>query len=273
VTVGTQSYDLTEALHLDTQSWPPVQMVQFIANIDHNMPGILTHALTKKIDVTTVHLDVPISWPNKLLAFPVNYLAHGVEMKSVNRADLNGFFLKANSSLSGPNDAIVLPDLPGREIHHECELGIVIGKGGKGISEADAMKHVWGYTAINDVTARDWQQRHKQWFLGKSFDTFCPMGPWVVTADQVVANDISVKCWVNGELRQNSNTKDFIFNIPNMIATVSAGITLYPGDLIATGTPAGVGIGFKPPKYLVNGDVVVVEMGGIGKLENTFIAE
>ena len=90
------------------------------------------------------------------------------------------------------------------------------------------MKHVWGYTAINDVTARDWQQRHKQWFLGKSFDTFCPMGPWVVTADQLDANDISVKCWVNGELRQNSNTKDLIFDIPNMIATVSAGITLYP---------------------------------------------
>ena len=90
-------------------------------------------------------------------------------------------------------------------------LTIVIGKGGKGISEADAMKHVWGYTAINDVTARDWQQRHKQWFLGKSFDTFCPMGPWVVTANEVDAQDITVKCWVNGELRQNSNTKDLIF--------------------------------------------------------------
>ena len=183
------------------------------------------------------------------------------------------FFTKPPESVTGPNTNVIIPTAVSTAIDYEAELTIVIGKGGKGISEADAMKHVWGYTAINDVTARDWQQRHKQWFLGKSFDTFCPMGPWVVTADQVDANDISVKCWVNGELRQNSNTKDLIFDIPNMIATVSAGITLYPGDLIATGTPVGVGIGFKPPKYLVNGDVVVVEMGGIGKLENTFIAK
>ena len=181
--------------------------------------------------------------------------------------------LPISEAVTGPNTNVIIPTAVSTCIDYEAELTIVIGKGGKGISEADALKHVWGYTAINDVTARDWQQRHKQWFLGKSFDTFCPMGPWVVTADEVKHDDISVKCWVNGELRQNSNTKDFIFDIPNMIATVSAGITLYPGDLIATGTPVGVGIGFKPPKYLVNGDVVVVEMGGIGKLENTFIAE
>jgi 2-keto-4-pentenoate hydratase/2-oxohepta-3-ene-1,7-dioic acid hydratase in catechol pathway len=121
------------------------------------------------------------------------------------------------------------------------------------------------------VTARDLQHQHKQWFLGKSCDTFCPMGPVVVTADQLEAKNISVKCWVNDELRQDANTVDLIFDIPHIIATLSAGITLYPGDIIATGTPVGVGVGFKPPKYLVNGDVVRIEISEVGKLENTFI--
>ena len=161
----------------------------------------------------------------------------------------------------------MIPQQVSNAIDYEVELTVIIGKGGKGISQANAMQHVWGYTAINDVTARDWQQRHKQWFLGKSFDTFCPMGPWVVTADELDVNDISVKCWVNQELRQSSNSKDLIFNIPKLIETISAGITLYPGDIIATGTPAGVGLGFKPPKYLVAGDIVKLEIGGVGVLE------
>jgi len=256
VTVGTQSYDLTEALHLDTQSWPPVQMVQFIANIDHNMPGILTHALTKKIDVTTVHLDVPISWPNKLLAFPVNYLAHGVEMKSVNRADLNGFFLKANSSLSGPNDAIVLPDLPGREIHHECELGIVIGKGGRHISREDAYKHVFGYACLIDMVVRGKEER----VMRKSYDTFCPFGPWITTSDEVPdPGNLQTRLWVNDELRQDANTKDLIVDIPGMIEQCSKVATLYPGDIIAAGTPAGVG-------PVQRGDRVRIEIEHVGEM-------
>jgi len=150
---------------------------------------------------------------------------------------------------------------------------VIIGKGGKGITKQDAFKHVWGYTIINDVTARDWQQRHKQWFLGKSFDTFCPMGPWIVTRDELVDDDISVKCWVNNELRQSSNSKDLIFDVPTLIETISAGITLYPGDIIATGTPAGVGLGFKPPRFLKAGDTVRLEVGGVGVLENKLVSE
>ena len=153
-------------------------------------------------------------------------------------------------------------------IDYEAELTVIIGRGGKGISAADAMSHVWGYTIINDVTARDWQSRHKQWLLGKSFDTFCPMGPWLVSADEMDGNRTMVRCFVNGELRQNASTTDLIFGIPKLIETLSAGITLYPGDVIATGTPVGVGIGFKPPKYLKSGDVVRVEIDGIGSLEN-----
>ena len=125
-----------------------------------------------------------------------------------------------------------------------------------------------GYTIVNDVTARDWQHRHKQWHMGKSFDSFCPMGPWVVTADACNGQDTTVRCWVNGELRQNASTRDLIFKIPKLIATISAGMTLLPGDIIATGTPVGVGIGFKPPRYLVPGDRVRIAIEGIGEIEN-----
>jgi len=154
-------------------------------------------------------------------------------------------------------------------LDYEVELAVIIGRGGRGIRKSEAMRHVWGYTIINDVTARDWQRKHKQWFLGKSFDTFCPMGPIAVTADELDAGNLEVKCWVNGELRQNANTRDLIFDVPTIIETISAGITLYPGDIIATGTPEGVGIGFNPPKFLKSGDVVAMEITGLGRLQNT----
>ena len=180
-------------------------------------------------------------------------------------------FTKPPETVIGAGANIVIPKNVSQDIDYEVELTIVIGKGGKGILKKDAMNHVWAYTAINDVTARDWQQRHKQWFLGKSFDTFCPMGPWVVTRDELDDQDISVKCWVNDELRQSSNSKDLIFDIPTLIETISAGITLYPGDIIATGTPAGVGLGFKPAKYLKAGDIVKLEIGGVGVLSNPLV--
>ena len=128
--------------------------------------------------------------------------------------------------------------------------------------------HVRGYTIVNDVTARDLQQKHRQWFIGKSMDTFCPMGPWIVTTDEVDATSLTVKCWINGELRQDAVTSDLIFDIPTIIATLSAGMTLQPGDVIATGTPAGVGIGFSPPRFLVPGDLMKIEIGGTGTLKN-----
>jgi len=177
-------------------------------------------------------------------------------------------FTKAPDCVIGSGEAIRYPTGVSDGVDYEAELGVVIGRGGRGISKAAAYSHVFGYTIINDVTARDLQGRHKQWFLGKSLDTFCPMGPALVTADEVEPEDLSVKCWVNDELRQNANTRDLIFDIPTLIETISAGITLYPGDVIATGTPAGVGIGFKPPKYLKAGDRVVIEIGNLGKLEN-----
>ena len=181
-------------------------------------------------------------------------------------------FTKVPESVVATGSQVLIPKNVSTAIDYEAELAVIIGRQAKGVSEADAMQYVWGYTIVNDVTSRDWQSRHKQWHMGKSFDTFCPMGPWVVTADECDGQSVDVKCYVNGELRQNSNSKDLIFNIPKLIATLSAGITLYPGDIIATGTPVGVGIGFKPPKYLVDGDVVKVEIEKIGFIENTFKA-
>ena len=157
-----------------------------------------------------------------------------------------------------------------QQLDYEAELAVIIGKPGRGISRERAFDHVWGYTIVNDVTARDLQQKHRQWFIGKSMDSFCPMGPWAVTADEVGdAAALDVKCWVNGELRQNANTRDLIFDIPTIIATISAGITLMSGDVIATGTPAGVGIGMKPPRFLNVGDTVTISIDKLGTLTNT----
>ena len=178
-------------------------------------------------------------------------------------------FTKPPSSVIGPGDTV-----PGHldttnSVDYEGELAVVIGQGGRGISEADAMTHVFGYTIVNDVTARLLQQKHRQWVLGKGIDGFCPMGPAVLTADEVAdPRALRLRTWVNGELRQDARVADLIFDIPTLIATISRYITLEPGDIIATGTPVGVGIGFNPPRFLQAGDVVRVEVDGIGVLEN-----
>lgn len=180
-------------------------------------------------------------------------------------------FSKVPECVIAPGVPIRLPTGVSAAIDYEAELAVIIGRGGKGITASRAMDHVWGYTVVNDVTARDWQGRHKQWLMGKSFDTFCPMGPCAVDTEELDGCNTRVRCWVNGELRQDASTRDLIFDIPTLIETISAGITLLPGDLIATGTPAGVGIGFTPPRYLKTGDKVRVEVDGIGVLENPVI--
>ncbi|MCL2585599.1 MAG: fumarylacetoacetate hydrolase family protein [Streptosporangiales bacterium] len=177
-------------------------------------------------------------------------------------------FTKSPGSVIGPGEPIDPHARLTSSLDYEAELAVIIGPGGRGIPAGRAWDHVWGYTIINDVTARDLQRDHKQWFLGKSLDTFCPMGPWAVTADEVNATSLDVTCHVNGELRQKASTRDLIFGIPELIETLSAGITLRPGDIIATGTPAGVGIGFTPPRFLTDGDVVTVEIEGLGTLTN-----
>jgi 2-keto-4-pentenoate hydratase/2-oxohepta-3-ene-1,7-dioic acid hydratase in catechol pathway len=247
--------------------------------VEAQASGLGMPATGAAILLPQVKLLAPIPRPRRnVFCVGKNYHAHakefagsGFDSSAKSGGDIPKdpiIFSKVPESVIGPNDAILFPGEVSTAIDYEAELAVVIGQGGKGIKKADAMKHVWGYTIINDMTARDWQGRHSQWLLGKSFDTFCPMGPWLVSADEMDGQDTDVKCWVNGELRQDANTRDFIFDIPALIECISAGITLYPGDLIATGTPAGVGIGFKPPKYLKPGDVVRIEIGGIGVLEN-----
>jgi 2-keto-4-pentenoate hydratase/2-oxohepta-3-ene-1,7-dioic acid hydratase in catechol pathway len=178
-------------------------------------------------------------------------------------------FTKAPSTVVGDKDTVLSFSGVTSQLDYEAELAVVIGKPGRGISKADALKHVWGYTIVNDVTARDLQQKHRQWFLGKSMDTFCPMGPFIVTADEVGDSaNLAVRCWINDELRQDANTRDLIFDIPTIIETISAGITLQPGDIIATGTPAGVGLGFNPPKFLKPGDVMKIAIDKLGTLTN-----
>lgn len=181
-------------------------------------------------------------------------------------------FTKATTSVTGPFDDIESHPGVTSELDYEAELGVIIGRGGRGISRDDAFDHVWGYTIINDFTARDLQRKHKQWAIGKSLDTHCPMGPYAVSADEIPdVTALLVESRVNGEARQSAPVKDLIFDIPELIATLSAGITLLSGDVIATGTPAGVGIGFDPPKFMVSGDVVEVSITGLGAQRNRVV--
>jgi 2-keto-4-pentenoate hydratase/2-oxohepta-3-ene-1,7-dioic acid hydratase in catechol pathway len=176
-------------------------------------------------------------------------------------------FTKPASAIVGPHDDIDSHPEVTQQMDYEAELAVIIGKGGR-IRKEDAYAHIWGYTVVNDVTARDLQKLHSQWFLGKSLDTFCPMGPWIVTADAIDPKNTRIQCWVNDELRQDANTSDLIFDIATLIETISAGIELKPGDVIVTGTPVGVGVGFKPPKFLKAGDVVRISVEGIGTINN-----
>jgi 2-keto-4-pentenoate hydratase/2-oxohepta-3-ene-1,7-dioic acid hydratase in catechol pathway len=223
-----------------------------------------------------IRLGAPIPRPRRnIFCVGKNYHAHAREFagsgydssaEPVPEAPI--IFSKVPETVIADGEPITFDPTVSQAIDYEAELAVIIGTGGKTISRAAAMAHVWGYTIVNDVTARDVQGRLKQWLVGKSFDGFCPMGPWAVTADEIDLADTRLRCWVNGELRQDANTSDLIFDVPTIIETLSAGITLHPGDVIATGTPAGVGIGFKPPKFLRDGDLVTIEIDGIGRLEN-----
>jgi 2-keto-4-pentenoate hydratase/2-oxohepta-3-ene-1,7-dioic acid hydratase in catechol pathway len=239
----------------------------------------LPAAAGPRLPVEVLRLRAPLPLPRRsLFCVGRNYRAHAAELaQSVFRdhiADGDGWpivFGKLPECVVGPRDAVRLPGAEvSTQIDYESELAVIIGRGGRNIARGRALDHVFGYSVLNDVTARDVQMRHQQWDLGKSFDTFCPMGPWIVGADELNGGATRVRGWVNGELRQDASTKDLIFDIPTLIETCSRGITLYPGDIIATGTPAGVGMGFSPPKYLAAGDVVRIEIDGIGSIENRF---
>ncbi|MFF1881961.1 fumarylacetoacetate hydrolase family protein [Pseudarthrobacter sp. NPDC058196] len=230
------------------------------------------------IPATEIELLAPIPLPRRnIFCVGRNYVEHAKEFansgydataSATAQPEYPVVFTKAPSTVIGTNADVDPHTGVTSELDYEAELGVIIGTGGRGISKADALDHVWGYTIINDVTARDLQKDHKQWFLGKSLDTHCPMGPWAVTRDEVGDGPLDLLCTVNGETRQKATTADLIFDIPTIIETISAGITLQPGDIIATGTPVGVGIGFTPPRFLTSGDVVEITISKLGTLRN-----
>ena len=239
-------------------------------------------AIDGQVSLAGVQFAAPLPRPRRnLFCVGRNYHAHAKELRDTVFKD-NTKTVDAWPIVFTKVPECVIPTysdvrMPGEavsvQIDYEAELALVIGRGGRNISRAEALSHVYGYTIVNDVTARDVQMRHAQWDLGKSFDTFCPMGPWLVTADEMDGNDTRVRCWVNGELRQDGRTTDLIFDIPTLIETCSRGITLLPGDIIATGTPAGVGMGLTPPTFLRHGDSVRIAIDGIGTLQNRFVQE
>ncbi|CAG4882309.1 putative maleylpyruvate isomerase [Georgfuchsia toluolica] len=260
---GNKVVDVTRLCASSFDEWPPVGINRLIRDYP-SLRTELQNALQSDagVPLEAVRLQTPVPWPNKLIAYPVNYYDHATEMASRGLANLQGFFLKANSSLSGPADAIELPALPGREVHHECEIALVIGKEGRQISVEDALDHLFGYACLIDVTIRGKEER----VMRKSYDSFTPVGPWIVTADEIADPfNINMRLWVNGELRQQANTRDLIVNIPQMISIASSATTLYPGDLIAAGTPAGVG-------PIWDGDVVTIEVEGVGRMRIPVVA-
>lgn len=209
----------------------------------------------------------PLTQPGKIVCVGLNYYDHCAEQGAkIPREPL--LFAKFNTALTGPGDPIVRPLLT-KELDYEAELTVVIGKKGKNISPAEALGFVAGYTIMNDVTARDLQFRDRQWVRSKTFDTFAPLGPFLVTAEEIPnPQSLAVRTWVNGELRQNSSTAQMIFSVAELIAFISQVVTLLPGDLIATGTPAGVGAFRKPPGFLAPGDIVRIEIQSLGALQN-----
>jgi 2-keto-4-pentenoate hydratase/2-oxohepta-3-ene-1,7-dioic acid hydratase in catechol pathway len=253
-----------------------------VAAIRHLAGGTASSAAPAEAgyDLAEARLLAPIlAPPHNVMCVGKNYRAHAQEFtksgydSGATAADAIPeqpiIFTKPSSAIAGPGDDI--PLWPGLDeaVDYEAELAVVIGKAGRFIPRERAMEHVFGYTIINDVTARDLQRVHKQWFLGKGIDGFGPMGPWIVTADELDPAGLRVICRVNGEVRQRASTADLIFDIPALIETISRSMSLQPGDVIATGTPEGVGVGFEPPRFLKHGDVVEIEIPGIGVLSNT----
>ena len=227
-----------------------------------------------RFPAASVRLLAPIPRPSRnLFCVGKNYREHVQEVQPAAAGDAIPeqpiIFTKAPSSVIGPRDPIPAWLDPTRSVDYEGELGVVIGQGGRGITRAAAMEHVYGYTVINDVTSRRMQRSHQQWFLGKSIDGFCPMVPAIATGEDIPdVTRLRVQTWVNGELRQQGCVADLIFAIPTLIETLSRTMTLEPGDILATGTPAGVGMGFQPPRFLGKGDVVRITIEPIGTLEN-----
>lgn len=251
----------------------PGTMIDLIRGWDDLKPGLEANAATGEgIPLAEVKLEAPVPRPGKIFAIALNYADHIAEI-GLGTPERQVWFTKAQTSVNAPYDPILIargtmtPD-------YEAELVAVVGKGGKHIAAANAPAAVFGYTVGNDVTERTWQHAVPQWALGKSFDTHAPMGPWIVTADELAdPHELGIRCHVNGEQRQNSNTRNLVYTIWQQVEHLSAGMTLEPGDCLFTGTPGGIGAAMNPEQFLKPGDVVRTEIDGIGHIEGTMVTE
>ena len=227
---------------------------------------------SERCDPKKAVLAAPLAHPPKIICIGLNYRDHAEESKMA-IPETPTVFSKYATSVIGPGAPIVLPKSSTKP-DYEAEFAVVIGKGGRHIAESEWLEHVFGYTVVNDVSARDFQMATSQWMIGKTFDTFCPMGPGIITADEIEdPHNLRVSLAINGETLQDSNTSKLIFGVPKLIAYLSSVFTLEPGDIISTGTPAGVGFARKPPRWLRPGDEVSVTVEKVGTLVNPVVAE
>ena len=233
------------------------------------------HLISSLIPYSKVIRKAPIPHPlQDIMCLGINYAAHAEESARYKREAFERnreyavyFAKRVDEAVADGQDIPSHSGLTSR-LDYEVELAVILGRDAKNVAAADAMDYVFGYTILNDVSARDLQTRHKQWYFGKSLDGFCPMGPWIVTKDEMDPVQ-GIRSFINGELRQNSTTALLMFDIPQIIEELSSGMTLKAGSIISTGTPSGVGMGFDPPRFLVSGDIVRCEIDGIGSLTNT----
>ena len=241
---------------------------------DRKLSTRLDGAAALRVEDGDLLAPIPVP-PRDLICLGKNFAAHASEF-AASMGEKEGVpaapvvFTKATTAVCGPNATIYVDPEITQAVDYEVELAVVIGEGGRSIARRDAYSHILGYTVLNDLTARDLQQRHQQWFLGKSPDGFAPMGPVLVIADGLTdPTNLTLSCWVDDERRQHASAGQMVFDIPFVIETISKVLTLQAGDIIAMGTPEGVGIGYNPPRYLHHGAVVVAEIDGIGRLRNT----
>ena len=254
--VDDRIIDVTALLGVDVNEWPQVGMNRVIARFDIHRAALESAKSLPGVPLSSVKLLTPVPGSSKVIAYPINYHDHAAEMDRTVKANQLGFFLKPPSSLCGAGEPIVLPAIEGRRIDHECELGIIIGKGGRDIPRERWQEHVFGYSCLMDIVVRGKEERVAR----KAYDTFCPVGPWIITADELGdPTQLQGRLWVNDELRQDANTRDLIVDIPGMIELASHIMMLEPGDIIAAGTPAGVGP-IRP------GDKVRIEFERVGSM-------
>lgn len=234
-----------------------------------DFPGTATGEVLEELE-----LLAPVDAPSNVLCVGLNYQEHSDEFlgRKQDAPQDPIIFSKSPSCIVGPGAEVELHGRQTQEVDYEAEVAVIIGREGRDIASADAWEYVLGLTALNDMTARDLQRRHQQWTLGKSLDTFCPMGPWIVTLDEFeLPLELDVRGLVDGQQRQSSNTRHLIFDIPTLISVISQGRTLEVGDVLATGTPSGVGMAMDPPRFLRPGQSVTVEVEGIGTLQNVCV--